>query len=157
MTRLSAMAILACTFALASIAGVFAPAPLGCATTKATIAADTKVMTGAFATCAKADLGQIVTGGLTLLGDVATIIVGNPATLEADLATLMGMVGLDGVKCAIAAVDAVLTPPPGTMAASNVAARLPGLARAIAWSQAQAQTATAAPAGIGRVQPGSAP
>lgn len=99
-------------------------------------------MTGAFATCAEADLGQIVPSGLPLLSDVASKIEGNDSALEADFTALAKLVGIDAVKCAIVAVEAVISQPAATgsgsgSAAIKLAVKPPGLERAIAWSKAQ--------------------
>src|SRR4029077_20925719 len=90
-------------------------------------------MSGAFATCAKADLGQIVeSNGTTLLGDVAQKIEGNDPALEADLSALAVTAGLDAVECAVTAVLAVLEPQTKTTGQP-----LPGTARARAWVASQ--------------------
>jgi hypothetical protein len=97
-------------------------------------------MTGAFVSCAKADLGQIIaTSGQPLLDDVAALIEGAPAALEADLSALVAIVGIDAVQCAIAAVAAVMAPKPPTATSTTAAAAPmpPGLVRALAWSAQQ--------------------
>jgi len=107
-------------------------------------------MTGAFAACADADLGKIVTSdGKTLLGDVSGIIKGNAPTLEADLSGLVITVGIAAVECAIVAVEAMLAAPPDTGSAGSAAGSgsavaalkalppAPGLVRAQAWLKAQ--------------------
>lgn len=98
-----------------------------------------KAMTGAYAACAKADLGEIVTDtGLTLEQAVAQEIKGNPTTLEADLKTLLGKVGLDAIVCAVTAVEAALTTPAAGSATTPSASQpLPGLLRAKAFIKAQ--------------------
>jgi hypothetical protein len=97
-------------------------------------------MTGAFVSCAKADLGQIIaTSGRPLLDDVAALIEGAAASLEADLTALVTIVGIDAVQCAIAAVAAVMAPKPPTNASTTAQAAPmpPGLVRALAWSAQQ--------------------
>lgn len=101
-------------------------------------------MTGAFATCADADFGKIVTSdGKTLLGDVSGIIKGNAPTLEADLSGLLITVSIDAIECAIVTVEAMLAAPPdsGSGSGSGVLvakteASTPALARAHAWVKA---------------------
>jgi hypothetical protein len=100
-----------------------------------------KTMTGAFATCAKADLGQVIhpaTGSVldvvppgALLSFVDALVNLDGAALEAQLAELGGIVTTDAVKCAIASIDAVMSPPGQT---AMLAPR--GLLRAKAWSAA---------------------
>lgn len=94
-------------------------------------------MSGAFTTCASADLGALVAPGLTLLGDVATLIEHNDGALETDLDGLAVKVGTDAVLCAIAAVDAVLQPDSGSAATS---AERPGVVRARAWASKKASS-----------------
>jgi hypothetical protein len=93
-------------------------------------------MTGSFSTCAKADLGQVVSSG-SFVGDlvsvISAIIAQDAPTLEANLSALALTLGADAVTCAIAAVDAALTP------AKTTAEPSPGLVRARAWA-AQART-----------------
>ncbi len=105
--------------------------------------ANIKTMTGAFASCANADLGQVVTDvagrAVSLLSDVAAAIEGNATSLEADLTMLAAKVGFDTVLCAIAAADAVLTPIAPSLTAVPAPATAatpasPGLARAREWS-----------------------
>lgn len=100
-------------------------------------------MSGAFASCAKADLGIVVAPGETLLSDVAQKIEGNAPTLEADFDTLARTLGVAAVQCAIAAVVAVLEPAPaqgqGAGSGSALATGIkppepPGVTRALAWS-----------------------
>lgn len=88
-------------------------------------------MTGAFATCANADLGTLVAPGVTLIGDVANLVEKNDSNLETDLDGLATTLGVDAVLCAIAAVDAVLQPDSGSAATS---AERPGVTRARAWA-----------------------
>lgn len=68
-----------------------------------------KTMSGAWATCAEADLGQIVatdgSNGVTLAQDVEQLIESNGANLEGDLLALAGKVTLDAVECAVTAYD----------------------------------------------------
>lgn len=82
-------------------------------------AAQAKIMSGAFAVCAEADLGQVVdtVKGTTLEGAVAAIIEGNLATLETALGALAAVVGIDAIDCAIAAVEAAF--PPSSSAGSG--------------------------------------
>lgn len=108
---------------------------VGCAAAKQ----DVKTMSGAFATCAKADLGVIVPeAGVTLLSDVAKLVTGNPVTLVADLTALGMTFGVDSIKCAIASVEAVIAPPPAATGSGSAqlatATRPPGLVRALAWA-----------------------
>ena len=118
-------------------------------------------MTGTFAACANADLGKLITPGLTVAGDVASLIESNAPTLEADLTSLAATIGIDAVECAIAAVEAVLlapapvsvtppnppTPPsPPTALTGSGILIPPGLVRARAWlgdARAKAHTAKA--------------
>jgi hypothetical protein len=96
-----------------------------------------KTMSGDFATCAKADLGQVIaSSAATLLGTVAQAIEGNTRTLEDDFGTLAGIVGADAVKCAIATVANVLDPVATTTSHPSTSQPLPGLQRARAWSAA---------------------
>ena len=114
----------------------------------ATVKADAVVMSGAFAACAKADLGKVVTAaGVTgaLETVVATIIDQDAAPLETDLLGLIPTVTLDAIQCAVAAVKAA-TPTSTTPAATALAlARADGIQRAEAAiasyqaTQAQAQ------------------
>lgn len=101
-------------------------------------------MSGAFATCAEADLGAAVgsanTG--TLLQEVGKLIKMNAADLESQLGALAIKVGIDGVLCAVAAVEAVLAPAPSTDTTPTVSAPPPGLVRARAWAIKQARTAS---------------
>lgn len=110
---------------------------LACATVKS----DIKVMSGAFAACAKADLGQMITPGssgplaglpaqafLTFLNNLITM---NAAALEAQLGALATLVGVDAIQCALAAIEA-LSAPAGS-ATPTTAAASPGLVRAKAW------------------------
>ena len=73
-------------------------------------AAQAKIMSGAFATCAKADLGGLVTGAdgkqAPLEAAVAAIIEADGAALEVTLAAIAAVVGIDAIDCAIAAVEA---------------------------------------------------
>jgi hypothetical protein len=86
-----------------------------------------KIMSGAFAACAEADLGQIVDSvkGTTLESAVAAIIESNTAALETALAALAAVVGIDAIDCAIAAVEAAFpetattTPPAAGSAAGS--------------------------------------
>lgn len=104
-------------------------------------------MTGAFVTCAKADLGQIVNAaGQDLEQDVASLATLNPTDLEAQLAQLVTLVGLDAVECAYAAVnEALAAAAPATAGGGSAApapatsaqAAYPGLARMKAWIEAQ--------------------
>lgn len=84
--------------------------------------AQLKTMTGTFATCGKADLGQIVTGAdgkpAALEAAVAAIIEGNGAALEATLGALAVVVGIDAIDCAIAAVEAAFVPAIGSGSAA---------------------------------------
>ena len=102
----------------------------------ATATQDAKVMSGAFATCAKADLGQAVGPSVTLLSDVAALINGGAAALEQDLERLAIIVGVDAVKCAIAAVGSVLEAPQPSGSAESPKARVipAGLYRARTWA-----------------------
>ena len=100
-------------------------------------------MTGAFATCAETDLGQLVkseAGQLVPLAtDVAQLIDGNAAGLESALETLATTVGLDAIDCAVAAYDATHVPAAtgsGSAVAMSAAVN-PGLVRAKAWVVAQ--------------------
>ncbi len=114
--------------------GVQLVAFTGCATVKA----DARVMSGAFATCAKADLGEIVAGSTTTLIEAVTSeVASNASTLEADLTALAVKVGLDGVKCALAAVEAVLAPPSKPGAPPTTQAPPPGLLRARTWRKSE--------------------
>lgn len=100
-----------------------------------------KTMTGAFSTCAKADLGQVIhptTGGVldvvppaALLSFLDALLNLDGAGLEAQLGELARIVTADAVKCAIASVDAVMSPPGQT---AMLAPR--GLLRAKAWAAA---------------------
>jgi carbohydrate-selective porin OprB len=101
----------------------------------ATATQNAKVMSGAFATCAKADLGQAVGPSVTLLSDVASLINGGTAALEQDLESLAITVGVDAVKCAIAAVGSVLEAQPSGSAEGPKARTIPaGLNRARTWA-----------------------
>ena len=105
----------------------------GCATARN----DAKIMSGSFKTCAQADLGVIVPeAGVTLLSDVAKLIAGNPATILADLTALGLTFGVDSVKCAIVAVEAVIAPTPAATGSAQLvtAAKPPGLVKALEWS-----------------------
>lgn len=118
---------------------------LSCATLKS----DAKVMSGAFATCAQADLGQLLTNlpaslatdlfsaGVTvsvdgLLTVISKLVGANAPTLEADLTAIAGLISVDAIKCALAAIEAVLAPPAGS-ATPATKAEPPGLARAKVW------------------------
>lgn len=103
-------------------------------------AAQRTTMTGAFSTCAKADLGQIIAAdGLPLEQDVANKIKGNAPNLEADLTGIVASAGIDAVLCAIAAVEAALAPVAGSGSAGPTTGQeLPGLVRAKAWAKAHA-------------------
>lgn len=130
-------------FVLAAIGGVALALLLamhlaGCATLH--------TMTGAFASCARADLGQIVTtDGKDLAQDVAALIEGNAAALEAELVALAGQVGLDAVDCAVASYDAAHPPATGSdsattnsaLVSSSLVVANPGLVRAKAWIATQ--------------------
>jgi hypothetical protein len=93
-------------------------------------------MSGAFATCAKADFGQAVGPSDTLLSDVAKLIEENAASLEQDFEHLVVIVGIDAVKCAIAAVGSVLEAKPSS---ESLKPRVisPGLYRARTWAAAK--------------------
>jgi hypothetical protein len=94
-------------------------------------------MTGAWATCAKTDLGQIVDGqGKSLSGYVADLLDGNGAALESALLALAGQVGLDAVECAVTAYEQTHAGSGGSAMATSLAASS-GLARAQAWIAAQ--------------------
>ena len=121
-------------FALFAIIGVLCIIAAACATVKH----DLNTMSGAFATCEKADLGAAVdASGTTLLADVAAIIIGNAATLEADLTALAAKAGLESVQCAIVAVEAVTEAKPAASGAVSASLPLPGAIRADAWSRGQ--------------------
>lgn len=94
-------------------------------------------MSGAFKACEKADLGQDVAPGITVIGDVAGKIEGNAPNLEADLTALALKVGVQSVDCAIAAVEAVIGNP--TSGAKQTGEPTPadlGMRRADAWMAA---------------------
>ena len=109
-------------------------------------AAQAKIMSGVFATCAKADLGGLVTGAdgkqAPLEAAVAAIIEADGAALEVTLAAIAAVVGIDAIDCAIAAVEAAFPatstlPAAGSGSAGSAApapatrlARDVGLARA---------------------------
>lgn len=145
------MRILSATLALA-IATCLSVALVGLFSSAACSSQPLHTMSGAFASCAKADLGIAVAPGVTLLGDVAKEIKGNSPTLEADFDTLAATLGVAAVQCAIAAVVAVLTPAPAQGAqgsgssqgssalATNASAEPPGVARAEAWARKQGAT-----------------
>lgn len=101
----------------------------GCATLKA--------MTGDFAVCAKADLGQLVKneeGQLVPLATaVAELVEGNPAALEADALALAGQVGTDAVDCAKVAYEDTHPSTTGSGSAVSAFAPKPGLSRLNAW------------------------
>ena len=121
-------------FALFAIIGVLCIIAAACATVKH----DLNTMSGAFATCERADLGaEVNTAGTTLLADVAAIIIGDAATLEADLTALAAKAGLESVQCAIAAVEAVTEAKPAASGAVSASLPLPGAARADVWSRSQ--------------------
>lgn len=84
--------------------------------------------------CAVADLGKLMPTGLTLAADVAAKIKGNAPTLTADLDAAAVTVGVDAVKCAIAAAAAVLLAPSGSGAAAGLP---PGLLVAQEWAAKQ--------------------
>jgi hypothetical protein len=109
-----------------------------------------KTMSGDFATCAKANLGQMVTppvdasnplAGLIpaeLEQFVAEILTLNLPALEAQLTAVAAIVSVAAVKCAIAAINAAFSAPAGSGSGSGSAvpaARVvpAGLARANAW------------------------
>ena len=106
----------------------------------ATFSKDAKVAAGAFAACEKVDLGAIVKStGATLLGQVATIIETNGASLESDLDQLASAFTSGAIACAIAAVDAVVTAKPSTPAASSaIQPPIEGVERADAWVRGHA-------------------
>lgn len=94
---------------------------------------------GDFATCAKADFGQLVAPGLNLLQDVGKIIDGNGVNLESDLTALAVIVGPDAVKCAITALVESRMPAAGSGSGSGsgsaaTSALPPGMLRAEAWA-----------------------
>jgi hypothetical protein len=96
----------------------------GCATLK--------TMSGDFATCGKADLGQFVgagsgSAGETLLEYVTQVILDNGANLETTLLQLAGQLGLDAVECAVASVEEVAK---GAVGSEEDATQTPGLVRA---------------------------
>jgi len=98
-----------------------------------------KAMTGAYASCSKADLGEIVTNdGKTLLDDVAAQIKTNSSALEADFKTLLGKVGLDAIMCAVVAVEAAINAGNDTSKPSTNQP-LPGLIRAKAFIAEQSK------------------
>lgn len=105
----------------------------GCATLK--------TMTGDFAVCAKADLGQLVKNEegqlVSLATAVAELIEGNPAALEADALALAGQVGTDAVDCAKVAYEDTHPTSAGSGSAVSVIAPKPGLSRLDAWIAAQ--------------------
>lgn len=103
--------------------------------------------TGSFSACAKADLPTVIQ---SLESQVEAIILTDGASLEADLTTLAGKVGIDAVECAIAAVEAVIGALTSSGSGSGVAARaLPdGLVRAKAWL-VKARAAQQASSGTG--------
>lgn len=93
----------------------------GCATVKpALISAG-----GAFAACGEQDASG-------LFAQVGQIIAANAESLEASLASLAATVGVDAVKCVIAALEA-LTPAPTTTDAVALTSAS-GLSRAKAWA-----------------------
>ena len=97
--------------------------------------AQAQKMTGSFATCAKADLGQIVSDqGQNLPQYLADLVAKNAADLEQKLSDLLKQVGLDALECAFAAVESVLSPTPNAPS-PNVG--VPGLDRARTWLRAQ--------------------
>lgn len=121
---------------IAKIGGVALLAlAIGCATLK--------TMSGAFAVCAKADLGQIVTSnGLTLAQDVEQLIDGNGPNLEGDLLALAGKVTLDAVDCAVTAYQQTHASGSAAVSAELAASPVPspsviGLSRALEWISSQ--------------------
>lgn len=88
--------------------------------------------TNEFKACAKADFSQIATSsGLPVLVDVANKIRGNAPALENDLTSLALDVGVDTVKCAIAALETAWSS--SSSGGASHAAPSPGLLRAEAW------------------------
>lgn len=79
---------------------------------------------GAFAACGEADASG-------LFAQVGSIIAAN-AAIEGSLTALAATVGIDAVKCVIAALNALTTAPTTTEAVANVGPS--GLARANAWA-----------------------
>lgn len=92
-----------------------------------------KTMTGAFASCGKADLNQTVKdiegNPVPLINDVTTMVKANGAGLEAQALAVLGQVGIDAFECAFAAVEAVLTPAPTKTPGTGAEPPPPGLAR----------------------------
>jgi hypothetical protein len=127
---LLALAVLGCSGMLIALQ---VSAFTGCAAT--TSAART--MSGEFATCAKADLGQVIKAVPgELLSGIAAIIAANSATLENDLTKIALEVGKDAVTCGISAVAAVVNPSHATPKTGQDP--IPkGLSRALAWEKAQ--------------------
>jgi hypothetical protein len=82
-----------------------------------------KVMTGTFAACAQADLGQII-DGLPLETVIANILAANAMTLEAELGVVVAQVGIDAIDCAIAAIEAALPTAPATSTGGSAAERV---------------------------------
>lgn len=107
-----------------------------------------KTMSGAWATCAGDDLGQIVatdgSNGITLAQDVERLIESNGANLEGDLLALAGKVTLDAVECVVTAYEQEHSSGSAGSAVIASAALSPaqlGLARAKAFIAAQRKAA----------------
>lgn len=103
---------------------------LGCATLH--------TMTGAFATCASADLGALVKteeGQLAPLAvAVAEAIEGNDAGLETWLEALGKIVGVDAIDCATVAYESAHPPTPaGSGEVAALIVQRPGLTRVQSW------------------------
>ncbi len=122
-TRFDVAFVLAGT-AGAALAFLLAMHLTGCATLK--------TMTGDFAVCAKADLGQLVKneeGQLVPLATaIAELVEGNPTDLETQALALITQVGVDAVDCAKVAYEDT-HPTTGSGSAVSAIAPKPGLAR----------------------------
>lgn len=115
-------------FTLAALAGaafawIVAIHLTGCATLKS----DAIVAGSAFAACGEKDASG-------LFSQVGTIVESNSGNLESQLTSLAASAGIDAVKCAIAAVDAVIGQ---SGSAISTSAANPGLLRAKAWAAKQ--------------------
>lgn len=112
-------------------------------------------MTGAYASCAKTDFNEAIDpskdpalAGLTaadLLAFVEEIITLNADKLEAQLAAVAAIVGIDALECAVVALEDVFNAPTATSVAVQAtpeatalkAARATALGRARAWISSQ--------------------